>query len=207
VHVNGKVAIGGVPEALTMSTIGSSQVMGFFGRLMNTLAIGGSSYLYYNRYSEIIYEGQTLNLFGIASYNGINDSWEISKLLALFKTSGLESDYLHGLIRDLLRTGFGLTFRSCLLGLFFSGFIWASRRLFRRLKATFLRVFKDRLQKADEQVAIADAPPVQREGVDHIDIESYTCTQCKREPRSIIFAPCKHCYLCKECYSQKINKS
>jgi hypothetical protein len=45
----------------------------------------GGSLLFYNRYSRIIYEGDELNLFGIAKYNKIQDSWEITKPIALIK--------------------------------------------------------------------------------------------------------------------------
>ena len=45
----------------------------------------GSSMIFYNRYSRILYEGDNLNLFGVATYNTYADAWEISKPLAFMK--------------------------------------------------------------------------------------------------------------------------
>jgi hypothetical protein len=45
----------------------------------------GSSLLFYNRYSRILYEGDEINLFGIAKYNQFQDAWEITKPIALMK--------------------------------------------------------------------------------------------------------------------------
>lgn len=42
-----------------------------------------------------------------------------------------------------------------------------------------------------------------REGIDKIEIESFSCTQCNVEARNIIFLPCRDCYLCEQCYKEK----
>ena len=45
-----------------------------------------------------------------------------------------------------------------------------------------------------------------RDGIEQIDIESYSCVECKKEARCMIFKPCSDCYLCRECYTKKENK-
>ena len=56
-------------------------------KVINTFFM--SSFAFYYRYSEILYEGDSVKLFGVATYNTYNDEWEISKPLALLK-SGIE---------------------------------------------------------------------------------------------------------------------
>lgn len=53
-------------------------------RIANSFYMG-SSLIFYNRYSRIVYEGDQLNLFGIARYNQFQDAWEITKPIALMK--------------------------------------------------------------------------------------------------------------------------
>lgn len=55
---------------------------GFFSRLRNTLLIG-CSYAFYNKYSKIIYEGDSLSVFGALTYNPNFDRWEIARPIAL----------------------------------------------------------------------------------------------------------------------------
>ena len=58
--------------------------MNMITRLLNTFYM--SSFVFYNRYSEILYEGDSVDLFGVATYNRYSDAWEISKPLALLKS-------------------------------------------------------------------------------------------------------------------------
>ena len=45
-----------------------------------------------------------------------------------------------------------------------------------------------------------------RSGVESIEIESFTCTQCNANARDLIFLPCKHCHMCVDCYTEKEDK-
>ena len=57
----------------------------WFNRLLGTLFMGAGSYLLSTKYSEIVYEGDTLRLFGMLSFNPFCDRWEFENPLAFIK--------------------------------------------------------------------------------------------------------------------------
>lgn len=86
------------------------------------------------------------------------------------------------------------------------GVFWAVKSIMVRIHQGMRNMIRAAFDRQDQENQIPDAPPIARDGIDKINIESYTCTECKREPRSIIFKPCKDCYLCNECYTKKEDK-
>lgn len=64
---------------------------------------------YYYKYSQILYEGDQVSLFGLTTYNSTNDSWEISKPLFLSK-EGI-GKYLADLDKETLSNWSGLIIR------------------------------------------------------------------------------------------------
>ena len=106
-------------EKKTVHSSGSqSQTLNFMTRLMNTFFM--SSFVFYNRYSEILYEGDSVKLFGVVTYNTYSDAWEISKPLALLK-SGV-GEFINDLWWDRLSCYSGIFFR----GVLTLGFAWAT---------------------------------------------------------------------------------
>ena len=85
-----KMEFNGYAEEKTISSSDKSAV-NFMTRLTNSFLMG-TSYLFYNRYSRIVYEGDELNVFGVATYNSNTNAWEISKPLSFIKDSYV-SDY------------------------------------------------------------------------------------------------------------------
>ncbi len=61
-------------------------------------------------------------------------------------------------------------------------------------------------QVADDVARIDGAPPLTRQRVDKIEIEDFKCRKCRKEPRDLIFLPCKHCIFCSDCYKEEPNK-
>jgi hypothetical protein len=94
--------------------------MNFMTRLANSFFMG--SLVFYNKYSEILYEGDIVKVFGIIQYNKYTDSWELSRPLALFK-SGV-GEYINDLWWENLSSGTGIFFRSIL----FLAFSWGTFR-------------------------------------------------------------------------------
>ena len=206
VHASSKTRFNGFSSKRTMSTSDKHESLNFLARLANSVLIGGTSYMFYNRYSQIVYEGDSLNVFGLFTYNLYSDEWELSKPIGFIK-DGSVKEFMTSLTWEQFYLSCGIAARSILVVGCVLGTFWAARRLFRRLRNSVLRMIRNRYREADQAQQIPDAPPFEREGVDKIDIESYSCATCKHEARNIIFLPCKDCYLCKECYSQLDNES
>ena len=52
-------------------------------KALNTInAFFGSTLLIYTKYSQIVYEGDSLKLFGLVSYNSSADRWEMPDPIA-----------------------------------------------------------------------------------------------------------------------------
>jgi hypothetical protein len=58
--------------------------LNFITRVANSFFMG--SLVFYNKYSDILYEGDKIQVFGVATYNTFSDSWELSEPLALIKS-------------------------------------------------------------------------------------------------------------------------
>ena len=133
-HSSSNSKIEGYNEKLTYSTINhDTKGLSLLARLANSFILSGATYLYYNKYSSIVYEGDNLNVFGAMTYNSNSDSWELSNPLAYIK-EGFLSDYKFDLLLNQLTTGMGFGLRFALAALCGLGLIWAGKRLFRRLQ-------------------------------------------------------------------------
>jgi len=53
---------------------------------MNAFLYGGS-YVFYTKCSEVVYEGDTLSVFGTFQYNNYTNKWEIDNPIAFFDGS------------------------------------------------------------------------------------------------------------------------
>lgn len=73
-----------------MSTSDKHESLNFLARLANSVLIGGTSYMFYNRYSQIVYEGDSLNVFGLFTYNLYSDEWELSKPIGFIKDGSVK---------------------------------------------------------------------------------------------------------------------
>ncbi len=83
VQPNKKTKLLGFPEK--KKVIRNDDYLGeFLNRLLNSF-IFTESMLYYHKYSQIVYEGESLNLFGIAKLNTFTNCWEITKPIAFLK--------------------------------------------------------------------------------------------------------------------------
>ena len=72
----------------------------FMARMVNVLSLGiGTSWIY-SRYSQIVYEGDSLNIFGVLTYNGPSDQWEMTDPLAIIKEGIPLNDYTNELIKS-----------------------------------------------------------------------------------------------------------
>lgn len=147
----------GYSEKLTVK-VSDSSTMSFFNRLANTFLFG-SSFMYYNRYSKIVYEGDRLNVFGVLSYNRLLDSWEMTKPLAFIK-SGYLGQYITSLTWEQVYSGFGFVIRGGLAFLCTLGLIWAGKRLLSRLRNTIINIYNERFRQQDEAHQIENAPPI-----------------------------------------------
>ena len=80
-----------------------------------------------------------------------------------------------------------------------------------RLHENRLKADKNELRDADDQNKIQDAPPKVRALPDDLRgepvmVDDHICTTCKRHRACIIFLPCKHCFLCENCYKETPTK-
>ena len=93
--------------------------LNFFTRVVNTFWMT-SSYIYYNKYSDILFEGDHVKIFGVVEYNRFSETWEFSKPLALLKQD--VADYINDLWWSKLSCGSGIFFR----GIFAALFLWGT---------------------------------------------------------------------------------
>jgi hypothetical protein len=54
-------------------------------KILSTVLLGGASYVLFNKHSEIVFEGDTLNVFGLFSFNPLAERWEIEYPIAFMK--------------------------------------------------------------------------------------------------------------------------
>ena len=95
VYTSPKTKMMGYNKKVTSNAAGSdSKILNVMARIVNSFLISG--YYFYNRYSEIVYEGDNVNVFGVMTYNSHTDSWDMTKPLAFIKPSYL-GDYLSSL--------------------------------------------------------------------------------------------------------------
>eukprot|EP00347_Sterkiella_histriomuscorum_P023472 403334513 len=174
-----------------------------WNRFINSFLSMGS-YLMYTKFSEIVYEGDKVKVFGTFIFNPFANRWEIENPIAFI--NGSVDGYVDHLQSEKIWNGFSIFGRAIVLAGCVAGLGWASYRLMGRFKKHLQKLARQRLEEQDRANRIRDAPPFVREGVDKIEIESFTCLDCKREARNIIYLPCKHCELCEKCYKQKQNK-
>lgn len=125
----------------------NSEATGILNKLANTFWFT-STFMYYNKYSQIVYEGSKINLFGVTSYNPLSDSWELTKPLAFIK-DGYIGEYIKQLKWDQISSGVGFVLRGALLFLCFSVSMWAGRRLLRRLRNRVMAIINQRFQIED----------------------------------------------------------
>lgn len=175
-------------------------------RVTNFLFLTAGQQVLYRRYSQIIYEGDKLEVFGLFNYCQASDQWMLTKPLCFAKGESIK-DYISSLTWNQVSLGFGCFFRGALFFILATFAVWGIKRLLQRMRRTISRLLRERFRQEDAAQQIPDAPPFQREGVDRVDIESYSCTACQREARSVIFTPCRDCYLCKECYTKLEDKN
>ena len=138
-------------------------------------------------------------MFGIASYNTQADTWEVTKPIALMK-EGTKKILSH-FTWEQVGSYCGIIFRGVFAYFCLIGALWATKRILFRIRNGIRGLIRAAFNRQDEANQLPDGPRIERDGIDRIDIESYTCTSCNREPRNIIFKPCKHCYLCRDCYA------
>jgi hypothetical protein len=65
----------------------------FWDKLSNAL-YSGASFLFYYKFSKIVYEGDDLTVLGLASYNRLTDQWDLSKPFALLKDNSEVDSYI-----------------------------------------------------------------------------------------------------------------
>lgn len=99
----------------------------------------------YNRYSQIVYEGDSVNIFGVMTYNTLTDSWEITKSICYMKEFCL-GDYLSSVTWDQVWTSLGLTVRGVVLGFCAYGFFKVGSALIRRARNRVMRQYQAALQ-------------------------------------------------------------
>ena len=52
----------------------------------------------------------------------------------------------------------------------------------------------------------AQPPFKKEEALDKVEIDSFECNQCHNEAIAIVYLPCKHFYLCDDCYKGQGDK-
>lgn len=159
VHPSSKTKLTGYSQQHTVQAT-NSQATGLLNRLANSFLFT-SSFMYYNKYSQIVYEGSKVNLFGVAGYNPLSDSWEITNPLAFIK-DGYVGEYIKQLKWDQVSSGLGFVIRGVILGLSLSIALWAGRRLLRRLRNRVMAIINERFQREDQDRQIDNAPPIKR---------------------------------------------
>jgi hypothetical protein len=110
-------------------------------RFMRPLAFIGAV-ASYTKYSEIVYEGDNLSVFGTFKYNTLADRWEIETPLAFIR--GSKDDYLNHLFWEKLWTISGILGRGLLLGGCAFGLSWASYKLLGRFHRYLKRKIRER---------------------------------------------------------------
>jgi hypothetical protein len=90
------------------------------------------SYVLYNRYSTLVYEGDKLKIFGILAYNTIANRWEIENPLAFL--NGSKDEYISYLTWGMVSNVFGIVLRGTLALFSTIGFLICSVKLVNRLR-------------------------------------------------------------------------
>lgn len=123
-----------------------STTLNFMTRVANTLFMG-SSLLFYNKYSRILYEGDKFDVFGIATYNPYSDYWEVSKPLAFMKEGA--GKFIWHLKKENFASGFGILFRGIFAYYLMKGAFWAVKSLVSRIHRRLVNVYRAAFNRQD----------------------------------------------------------
>jgi hypothetical protein len=86
VHPNTKIKFYDFEDKKTVHSSGTANVaFNLMTRIANSFSLMGGSFIFYNKYSEILYEGEHIKIYGVAEYNRFSDTWEFAKPIALMK--------------------------------------------------------------------------------------------------------------------------
>ena len=127
VYPSSKTHFEGYDEKVTIDKSGETDNL--MSKASSYLAAVGSGYAVYKRYSQIVYDGDDLNVFGYISYNKYTDSWELTKPLAFIK-KGCEEAYTNTLGSEKMWEGVKFVGNVAIFGI-------ASFLALKLLKATF----------------------------------------------------------------------
>ena len=88
---------------------------------------------------------------------------------------------------------------------------YLGKRIVDRLRAMRLENQLSALEAMDGRNRIEDAPPKVRQLPDGMQgqpivVEDHMCSTCRTKKTCIVFIPCKHCFLCEDCYKEQADK-
>lgn len=103
------------------------------------------SYLWYTKYSEIVYEGDIVKIFGTFIYNPFANRWEIDNPIAII--NGSVKDYIEHLTYEKIWNVLSIFKRVALIGGCAAGLGWSSYLLMKR----FTKHMKEQARKRLEE--------------------------------------------------------
>lgn len=160
----------------------------------------------YTTTSQRIFEDDTLSVFGVIRYNASSDEFTIDDPLGFVQSDGalMTSDFSSKLFSSILKTCL-VTVATCASLSLLTAAIKKTYRVYKQLKAKKQALA---LENEDNRNKIEGAPTQTRSliGNQEIWVDGYSCRKCKKSPRTILFQPCMHCYLCTKCYEQEPDK-
>ena len=81
-------------------------------KFFNTFSLV-SYYALYHKYSEIVYEGNELSIFGVLTFNNFTETWEFEKSLAFLNTA--KSDLIEMYQQEKIWNIVDSVFQGCVL--------------------------------------------------------------------------------------------
>lgn len=108
-------------------------------KFFNTVSLV-SYYALYHKYSEIIYEGNEVVVFGILSWNQFSESWEISKPLAFLNSA--KQDLIDIYQSEKIYSAVSIGFTGLLLTASVVGLLYFAKRIYRRNSNRVLNYYR-----------------------------------------------------------------
>lgn len=182
--------------------------------LEGLFGVGAFARILYTQDWQVVYEGQTISLFGKLRYDLETETFNFDEVIGMYKGDKhkeLLEAFKSRRFEDVLAIfGWGIV-----LGLA----SWTVYKVAKFTKQLVLEHLARQRQKQaeaelamkDDQERIEGAPPHTRKFCDEkatheqrtLYIDAYACSTCKKNPRTIVMLPCKHCELCEDCFRKR----
>lgn len=117
-----------------------------WNRIINSFFSMGT-YLFYTKYSEVIYQGDVVKVFGTFIYNPYANRWEIDNPIAFI--NGSVKDYIDHLRSEKIWNILSIFTRTSVIGVCVAGLGWSTYKLMGRYNKHLQKLNRLRLEEED----------------------------------------------------------